>query len=80
MMHLIWTIVIGAVAGWLAGKLTTGSSFGLVGNIVVGVIGALVGNFVFAEFGLRATGDLARIVVATLGAIMFLWVLRFIKR
>jgi uncharacterized membrane protein YeaQ/YmgE (transglycosylase-associated protein family) len=57
-----------------------GGGFGLVGDLVVGVIGALLGGFLFDLFGLRAIGLLGNLIMATVGAIVLLWLLRFIKR
>ena len=53
---LIMFLIIGAVAGWLAGKLMKGGGFGLVGNIVVGVIGAFIGGYLFGALGIAAGG------------------------
>ncbi len=55
--NLIIFLAIGAIAGWLAGNLIKGGGFGLMGNIVVGVIGAFVGGFVFGLFGIRGRAD-----------------------
>lgn len=77
---LIAILIIGAIAGWLAGKLTKGSGFGLVGNIVVGILGAIVGKFIFDFLGVYAGGLLGTIVIATLGAVIFLSVISVIKK
>ena len=79
-MNLIWFLLIGLAAGWLAGQLTKGGDFGLVGNLIVGVIGALLGAFLFTVVGLSATGLLGQLVMATIGALVLLFALRFIKR
>jgi len=69
---MIWFLIIGAVAGWLAGKFTKGSGFGILRNIIVGIIGALVGGLLFGVMGLTATGLVGEIVTSTVGAIVFL--------
>lgn len=79
-MHIIWTLLIGLVAGWLAGQLTKGRDFGLVGNLIVGVVGALLGSFVFGILGIYAWGLLGRLVIATAGAVLLLYLLRFVRR
>ena len=61
---LIIYLAIGAVAGWLAGNLMKGGGFGLLGNIVVGIVGAVLGSFVFGLLGLSATGLIGSIVTA----------------
>ena len=79
-MDLVYFIVIGLVAGFLAGKLTKGSGFGAVGDIVVGVLGAIVGGWLFPRIGVSFGGDLiGRILLATFGAIVLLFVLRLVK-
>jgi uncharacterized membrane protein YeaQ/YmgE (transglycosylase-associated protein family) len=76
----IW-LVIGAIAGWLAGQVVKGYGFGLVGNIVVGVLGAVVGGWVFSALGIDAliglSGD---IIGATIGAILLLVLIKFMRR
>ena len=76
---LAW-IVIGIIAGWLGGKLMRGGGFGLFGNLVIGVIGAFVGGWVFGLLGLSAAGWLGSIVMATVGAVVLLFVVRLFKR
>jgi uncharacterized membrane protein YeaQ/YmgE (transglycosylase-associated protein family) len=73
-------LVIGAVAGWLAGLLMKGKGFGLAGNIVIGIIGALVGGFLFSLLGIHAGGFLGSIVMATIGAVLLIWVVGLIKK
>ena len=65
---LIIFLVIGAVAGWLAGLIMKGRGFRVLGNIVVGIIGAVVGGFLFGLLGLAAGGLIGSIVTATGGA------------
>jgi len=79
-MDLVWFVLIGICAGWLAGQLTKGSGFGIVGDLIVGVIGALVGGFAFRLIGLAAYGLLGELIVATVGAILLLALLRFVRR
>jgi uncharacterized membrane protein YeaQ/YmgE (transglycosylase-associated protein family) len=80
-MALLWFILIGLAAGWLAGRLMRGSSFGAVGDIVVGVVGALIGGFLFRTLGLSLRGGLlASVVVATIGAIILLYLMRLVER
>jgi uncharacterized membrane protein YeaQ/YmgE (transglycosylase-associated protein family) len=79
-MSFIWFVLIGLAAGWLAGQLMRGGGFGLVGDIVVGVIGALLGGFLFSTFGVSTgSGLLGSLIVATIGAIVLLFGLRLIK-
>lgn len=79
-MRIIWFLLIGLVAGWLAGALTKGSGFGLLGNLIVGVLGALLGGFLFDVIGLAAYGLIARLIMALVGALVLLLLLRFIRK
>ena len=81
MFDLIYFLLIGVAAGWLAGKLMEGKSFGLLGNLVVGVIGAVLGGFLFRLVGLLTIGLLGSLISATVGAILLLFLLqKFGKR
>ena len=80
MTYLLWVIVIGILAGWIAGKLMRGSGFGLLGDLIVGVIGSLLGSFIFGLLGLGAYGLIGRLVVAVIGALILLWLIRLVKR
>jgi uncharacterized membrane protein YeaQ/YmgE (transglycosylase-associated protein family) len=78
---LVIFLAIGAVAGWLAGTLMKGGGFGLLGNIVVGVIGAVVGGFAFGLLGISAGGGLiGSIVTATVGAALLLFIIGLVKK
>ena len=80
-MDFVWFILIGLAAGWLAGQVMKGGGFGVLGDIVVGVIGALLGGFLFRTFEVSAGGGLlGSLIVATIGAIVLLVVLRLIKK
>jgi uncharacterized membrane protein YeaQ/YmgE (transglycosylase-associated protein family) len=80
-MELLWFLLIGLAAGWLAGQLVKGGSFGAVGDLVVGVVGALVGGFLFRSLGVSAGGGLlGSLIVATVGAVVLLFLLRLVKR
>lgn len=80
-MEFIWFILVGLVAGWLAGQLVKGGGFGVIGDIIVGVIGALLGGFLFSSLGVSMGGGLlGAIIVATIGAVLLIFILRLIKR
>lgn len=68
------TVLIGLVAGWLAGLITKGRGFGLLGNIGVGIVGAILGRLLFELIGLEAYTLLGRIVMALVGALLLLYV------
>jgi len=80
-MQFVWFVLVGLVAGWLAGKLMKGGGFGVIGDIVVGVVGALLGGFLFSALGLSAgAGLIGAVIVATIGEIVLIFLLRLIKR
>jgi uncharacterized membrane protein YeaQ/YmgE (transglycosylase-associated protein family) len=80
-MALLWFLIVGLVAGWLAGVLVRGGGFGVVGDIVIGVIGAVLGGWLFSTFGAAPGGGLlGSIFVATIGAVVLLVIVRVLKR
>jgi uncharacterized membrane protein YeaQ/YmgE (transglycosylase-associated protein family) len=77
---LIWALV-GAVAGWLAGVIVKGGGFGLLGDIVVGIVGAFIGGWLMPRLGVNLGVGLVSIIAsATIGAVVLLLVLRLIRR
>ena len=78
---LIWFLLIGLIAGWLAGKVIRGGGFGVIGDIVVGIIGALIGGWLFGKLGISVGGGLlGAIITAFVGAVLFILLLRLIRR
>ena len=78
--HLLLFLVIGVVAGFLAGKIMKGSGYGLVGDLIVGVIGSYIGVWVFGLLGIAAEGILGLLVAAIVGAVLLLFLLRQVKK
>jgi uncharacterized membrane protein YeaQ/YmgE (transglycosylase-associated protein family) len=77
---LIWFLLIGLIAGWLAGQVMKGGGFGVVGDMIVGVIGALLGGWLFGVMGISAGGLIGSLITAFVGAVVLLFLLRVIKR
>jgi uncharacterized membrane protein YeaQ/YmgE (transglycosylase-associated protein family) len=76
---LLVAVTIGAVAGWLAGQLEQGTRFGLLGDILIGIFGALIASALSSSLGLHGGGGiLAAIIAATLGAVFLLLIVRLI--
>ena len=73
-MVFLWYIVIGIVAGFLAGKIMRGGGFGIIVNLILGIIGGLLGGWVFGLFGIAAYGIIGNLITATIGAILVLWI------
>jgi uncharacterized membrane protein YeaQ/YmgE (transglycosylase-associated protein family) len=78
--NLLMFLVIGVVAGWLAGLLTRGNGFGLVGNLVVGILGAIVGGYLFDFLGIYTYGILSTIIMASIGAVVLLFLIGLLKK
>lgn len=78
-MEFVWFILIGIAAGWLAGQIMKGGGLGVLGDLIVGVIGALLGGFLFGLLGITAGGLLGSLITATVGAIVLIALLRVIK-
>lgn len=78
---LIVLLLVGAIAGWLAGKIVRGGGFGLIGDIVVGIVGAFIGAWIFGALGIFiGMGIIGAIISATVGAVILLALIRLIKR
>ena len=79
-MWLLWFLLIGLIAGWLAGIIMKGSGYGVVGDIVIGIIGALIGGHVLGWLGIATYGLLGSLLSALVGAIILIFIIRLIKR
>jgi uncharacterized membrane protein YeaQ/YmgE (transglycosylase-associated protein family) len=78
--NLLIFLLVGIVAGWLAGKIMRGGGFGLFGDMVVGVLGALFGGWLFSRLGIATWGIAGLLITALVGAMVLLFLLRLIKR
>ncbi|MCB1161298.1 MAG: GlsB/YeaQ/YmgE family stress response membrane protein [Candidatus Krumholzibacteriia bacterium] len=79
-MNLIFFLIIGALAGWIAGQLTKGRGFGLLGNLGLGVLGSIIGGFALGLLGFRSAGLLAQLITSVLGAVILLAIVGRIRR
>ena len=79
-MEILWFILIGIVAGWLAGLVVRGRGLGIIADLVVGVIGALVGGYLFGILGVSAGGTIGSLITATVGAIILLCIVQLFRR
>jgi uncharacterized membrane protein YeaQ/YmgE (transglycosylase-associated protein family) len=77
---LIWFLLIGLIAGWLAGQVMRGGGFGLIGDMIVGVIGAFLGGWLFGLLGIAAGGLIGSLITAFVGAVVLIFLLRLIRR
>jgi uncharacterized membrane protein YeaQ/YmgE (transglycosylase-associated protein family) len=81
-MHtdLLWTLIIGGLAGYLAGRVMRGEGFGIIVDIIVGIIGGWLGGWIFGLLGLGSYGLIGYLIVAFIGACVLIWLVRLIKR
>ena len=77
---IIWWIIVGLIAGWAAGKIMKGGGYGTIADILLGIVGGIVGGWVVGLLGVGAGGFIWSVLVATLGAIILIWVTRLIKK
>ena len=73
-------MLIGLIAGWLAGQVMRGGGYGIVGDMIVGVIGAVIGGWLFGLLGIAAGGLIGSIITAFVGAVVLIAILRAIRR
>jgi uncharacterized membrane protein YeaQ/YmgE (transglycosylase-associated protein family) len=78
--NLIWWIVVGLIAGWAAGKIMKGGGYGAVMDIVLGIVGAVVGGWLVGILGIHVGGLIGTIIVAIFGAVFLIWLTRLIKK
>jgi uncharacterized membrane protein YeaQ/YmgE (transglycosylase-associated protein family) len=80
MYDIILFLLIGLVAGWLASKIMKGKGLGLVGNLIVGVVGAFIGGFVFNALNIAFAGIVGSLIAALVGALILVWIIGLIKK
>ncbi|MGC1649954.1 MAG: GlsB/YeaQ/YmgE family stress response membrane protein [Candidatus Sulfotelmatobacter sp.] len=78
--NLIWWVLVGLIAGWAAGKIMKGGGYGVGMDIVLGIIGAVVGGWLVGILGFQAGGFISTIIVAIIGAVVLIWITRLIKK
>lgn len=79
-MEFLYFLLIGAISGWLGGQLWRGSGFGLFGNIIMGIIGSMVGGWLAGELGIGDGGLLGKILIAACGAWVVLFIVSLFKK
>ncbi|MFZ0997980.1 MAG: GlsB/YeaQ/YmgE family stress response membrane protein [Candidatus Sulfotelmatobacter sp.] len=78
--NFVWWIIVGLIAGWAAGKIMKGGGYGAVMDIVLGIVGAVVGGWLLGALGIHAGGLIGTIVVAIIGAMFLIWLSRLLKK
>jgi uncharacterized membrane protein YeaQ/YmgE (transglycosylase-associated protein family) len=80
-MDIIIFVLIGLIAGWLAGQIVKGRDFGLVGNLIIGVVGAFIGGYLFNILGISAgVGAVGSFITAFVGAVVLVWIIKLVSR
>lgn len=77
---IIWWIVVGLIAGWAAGKIMKGGGYGIIVDILLGMVGGIVGGWLVSSLGFGPGGLIWSILVAILGAAILIWITRLIKK
>jgi len=79
-MHIVAWIISGIVAGWLTGLIVKGRGFGLIGDLVIGLLGGILGGWLLSQFGITASNWLAEILTAVVGGIVLVAIVRTLRR
>ncbi len=79
-MELILYLLLGALAGWIAGNLTKGGGFGLLGNIIVGVLGGVLGGFALGLLGFTSSSLIGSLITSVIGAVLLLWIVAKLRK
>ena len=79
-MGLLYWIIVGLIAGWLAGQVMKGGGYGVLADIVLGILGGIVGGWIFGMLGIGAGGLVGSIIVAFVGAVVLVGITRVLKR
>jgi uncharacterized membrane protein YeaQ/YmgE (transglycosylase-associated protein family) len=78
--YWVWFLLIGGVIGWIAGLITTGRGFGILGDVAIGIIGAMLGGWMAEVIGLSISSSLGMFLMAIVGAVVLVGLTRFIVR
>ncbi len=81
-MEVVWSLLIGGAAGWLAGLIMKGKGFGILGNIIIGIIGGILGGFLFGQLGIEIGGGefVGPLVMSLVGAVVILFLAGLIRK
>jgi uncharacterized membrane protein YeaQ/YmgE (transglycosylase-associated protein family) len=80
MLGLVWEIVIGILAGYLAGRIMRGRGYGVLIDLLLGIAGSILGGMIFGMLGLYSSGLVGQLVVATAGAVLLIYIVRSLRR
>ena len=80
LLSIIIFLALGAIAGWIAGLIMKGGGFGLIVNIIVGIVGAIIGGWVFSFFGFESTSLIGSMITAVVGAVILLVIIGMFQK
>ncbi len=80
LINLIWWILVGLIAGWTAGRIMKGGGYGIVMDIVLGIVGAVVGGWLMGLVGIYSGSFIGTIIIAIIGAVFLIWLSRMLKK
>ena len=75
----VWFLLIGILAGYITGRLTKGSGFGILGDLVIGILGSFLGGFIFRLVGIAAYGLLGQLIMAVIGALVLIKLIGYLR-
>ncbi|MDH6312642.1 putative membrane protein YeaQ/YmgE (transglycosylase-associated protein family) [Parabacteroides sp. PFB2-10] len=79
-MGILWSIIIGILAGAIAGWLMKGSGFGIIINLIVGLVGSVLGGWIYGLLGFSTSSILGTLLMSVIGAVVLLWIVSFISK
>ena len=77
---MIWNLIIGGIAGWLAGLIMKGGGYGIIVDVLLGIAGGWIGNWLFDKFNIHLGGTIGSIATSVIGAVILIGITRLIKR
>lgn len=79
-LGFLWSVLIGILAGAIAGWLMRGGGFGILVNLIVGLIGSVLGGWVYGLFGFQSTSMFGYLVMSVIGAVLLLWIISLFRK
>jgi uncharacterized membrane protein YeaQ/YmgE (transglycosylase-associated protein family) len=80
-MDLVWTLIIGGAAGWLTGVISKGDGYGVIMNVILGILGGLFGGWVVGLLGFNVGGGLLpQLITAVIGAVLLVWIYKKVMK
>lgn len=78
-MGILWSIIIGIIAGFIAGRIMRGSGFGMLVNLLVGLVGSILGGCIYSLLGFSSGGKLGMLLMSVIGSVVLLWIISLFR-